>query len=98
MLTLSNIFGWTCKTTDMKAAFLQSHPIDRAINLQPPPESNSANKLWKLNKAVYDLADAAWQWFDSVKNTFSSVNDIKSKYESTISTGTMDRNYKVCQE
>ena len=33
-----------------------------------------------------------------LKNTFSSVNDIKSKYEPTISTGTMDRNYKVCQE
>ena len=28
MLSLSAMFKWTCKITDVKAAFLQSHAID----------------------------------------------------------------------
>ena len=42
MLSLSTMFKWTCKPTDVKAAFLQSHAIDREIYLEPPPESNSS--------------------------------------------------------
>ena len=67
------MFKWTCKTTDVKAAFLQSHAIDREIYLEPPPEFNSSGKLWKLNKAVYGLTDAARQWFDRVKDAFLSL-------------------------
>ena len=79
--SLSPMFKWTCKTTDVKAALLQSHAIDREIYLEPPPEFNSSGKLWKLNQAVYGLTDAARQWFDSVKDAFLSLKCSQSKYE-----------------
>ena len=81
MLSLSTMFKWTCKTTDVKAAFLHSHATDREIYLEPSPESNSSGKLWKLNKAVYGLTDAARQWFDRVKDAFLSLKCTQSKYE-----------------
>ena len=81
MLSLSTMFKWTCKINDVKAAFLRSHAIDRKIYLEPPLESNSSGKLWKLNKAVYGLTDAARQWFDSVKDAFLSLKCTQSKYE-----------------
>ena len=81
LLSLSTMFKWTCKTTDVKAAFLLSHAIDQEIYLEPPPESNSSGKLWKLNKAAYSLTDAAQQWFDSVNYAFLSLKCTQSKYE-----------------
>ena len=82
------------KTTDVKAAFLQSHAIDREIYLEIPPESNSSGKLRKLNIAVYGLTDAARQWFDSVKDVFLSL-----KYTQNTSLlyffGMIQTNYKV---
>ena len=52
--------GWTVKGTDIKSAFLQGKEIQRDVYIKPPCEAKrSAGKLWKLEKAVYGLNDAA---------------------------------------
>ena len=33
-------YGWTCRSMDIKTAFLQSRPIQRVVLFNPPPEAN----------------------------------------------------------
>ena len=59
--------GWSPQTVDIKAAFLQGRPIERELYVQPPSEFAEADTIWKLNKVVYGLNDAARNWYLSVK-------------------------------
>ena len=59
--------NWKCHSIDIKAAFLQGHKIDRDIYLKPPKEFYKGF-LWKLNKTVYGLNDAARAWYLRVKS------------------------------
>ena len=51
----------------MKSAYLQDNDITRDVFLKPPPEFDQGC-LWKLNKTVYGLSDAARQWYLRVKD------------------------------
>ena len=60
---------WQLSTTDIKSAFLQSDAIERDVFVNPPPESSSATgTIWKLNKALYGLVDAARQFHISIRS------------------------------
>lgn len=62
---------WKCETIDIKAAFLQGKEIEREVYLRPPAEARVDGYIWKLNKVVYGLDDAARNWF------FTVVDDLK---------------------
>ena len=49
---------WRVKSLDIKSAFLQGKKIDREVYVKPPKEFQNG-KLWKLQKALYGLNDAA---------------------------------------
>ena len=53
---------WKVQANDVKTAFLQGKQIERTVYLQPPKEAN-ANKIWELQKCIYDLADASRYWY-----------------------------------
>ena len=56
------------KQQTFKSAFLQGRPISRNVFIQPPPEAGIASGyVWKLNRCLYGLNDAARQFFNSVK-------------------------------
>ena len=57
---------WDVKTTDIKSAFLQGKAISRDIHVSPPKETGLKGKLWKLQKCLYGLNDAARQFYASV--------------------------------
>ena len=65
-ISIAGANGWICNTIDVKSAYLQGKTIEREVYLRPPPEFNDG-KLWKLNKTVYGLSDAALQWYRRVK-------------------------------
>ena len=48
---------WVCNSIDVKAAFLQGKEIDWDIFIEPPPECEKQNVIWKLNVCVYGLND-----------------------------------------
>ena len=49
----------TCKSMDIKTAFLQGKELNRLVYLEPPKEANvSPGYIWKLFKCVYGLSDA----------------------------------------
>ena len=66
--------GWSCRSIDIKAAFLQGEKFDRQVFLKPPKEANAVSgSLWKLKKCVYGLNDAARVWYMTGRNFLLSV-------------------------
>ena len=67
LFSIASSKSWKCHTVDVKSAYLQGDEIEREVYLVPPPEFNNGC-LWKLNKTVYGLCDAARAWYTRVKN------------------------------
>ena len=70
--------GWTVKSFDISAAFLQGEQIDRKVLLRPPPEAGCEG-LWSLNKSVYGLDDASRKFYLKVKKELLSLEMEQSK-------------------
>ena len=68
MLSWSTVFNLSYKIDDAKAASLQSHTIERAVFLEPPPQYQYQGKLWKLNGPVYRLTHAFRKCFVGAKD------------------------------
>lgn len=73
VLTVAASNEWDCESMDIKAAFLQSKPMSRIVLLKPPAEAKAHNRLWKLTRCVYGLADASRSWFISVREEMSKL-------------------------
>ena len=72
--------GWMINSVDIKSAFLQGFPIDRAVYILPPPEANTT-KLWKLNTSVYGLCDAPRSFYNKVHTVFTEAGLQRSLYD-----------------
>ena len=62
--------GWVCSSIDVKTAFLQGKETDRDIFIEPPPECEKQNAIWKLNLYVnvyVHMNDASRTWYFRVK-------------------------------
>ena len=68
---------------DISAAYLQGDTITRKVYLKPPPEFDNG-KLWRLNKTVYGLQDAAMMWYLSLKKQLIKLGLKQSKMEPTL--------------
>ena len=82
-LAIASTMGWECKSLDVKAAYLQGNPISRELFLRPPPEY-SQGTLWRLNKTVYGLCDAARSWYLRVKDQLLSMGLKMCSYDNAI--------------
>jgi len=58
--------GWSLRTIDISAAFLQGREIDRTVYVQPPPEVAKPGIVWRLKKGLYGLKEAARLWNDEL--------------------------------
>ena len=72
-LSLIASMGWSLKSLDIKSAFLQGETIDRTIYIKPPPEAGS-DKLWRLNKCIYSLADAPRCFYLRLREVLETFN------------------------
>eukprot|EP00795_Rhopilema_esculentum_P002321 gene2321-biopygen11363 len=85
LLATATSNGWTVKSSDITSAFLQGKQIQRDVFIKPPPEAAQSNgALWKLKKTLYGLADAARQFFDSVKEELINLGMKQSKVDSSL--------------
>ena len=77
-ITICSAMEWKEQSIDAKSAFLQSDGIGRDIYLIPPTEAKSYKTvLWKLDKCVYGLNDAARKWYLTVKTFLLKINCIQ---------------------
>ena len=65
----------------MKNAFLQGQKINRTVYLEPPKDYKKEGKIWRLNKCVYGLDDAARSWFLEVEKDLKAMGCIQSKVD-----------------
>ena len=70
---------WNLNAIDIKTSFLQGKKIDRTVIIKPPEEAQT-NKLWKLNKCVYGLADTPRCWYLRLKEELLKLIVTISKY------------------
>ena len=75
---------WKLQSIDYKTAFLQGNLIDREVYLKPPSEFRNANKIWKLKKTVYGLADAPREWFLRLREEILKLGAKVSTYDSGV--------------
>ena len=73
--------GWTCKSLDVRAAFLQGFEIDREIFMKPPSDAEEEGVLWKLLRCPYGLNDAPRAWFKRVRYEFLKLGAVSSRYD-----------------
>ena len=63
LLSVAACKGWKLQSLDFKAAFLQGKPLEREVIVVPPRDllkyENGKRILWRLNKSMYGLVDAA---------------------------------------
>ena len=59
VIMISTFLNWSIKTSDVRAAFLQALPLDRAVFVNPPKEKWIPGVVWQLKKPCYGLADAS---------------------------------------
>ena len=76
-------YKWTLNSLDVKTAFLQGKRLERIVFLKPPKEAQT-NKLWKLNKCVYGLADASRYWYLRVREEILRIGGAINQYDQGI--------------
>ncbi|KAA8492024.1 Transposon Ty2-B Gag-Pol polyprotein [Porphyridium purpureum] len=70
--------SWSISSSDVEQAFLQSQPLKRRVLVQPPKEAGlPSGVLWLLKKAAYGLVDAAYIWYESLRDVL--VNKMQMK-------------------
>ena len=75
---------WKIHSIDIKAAFLQSRPVDRKVYLQPPVEAEVENTIWELKTCIYGLGDASRSWYLSVREQLTKLEARAGKYDPAI--------------
>ena len=65
---------------DVKTAFLQGKNLEINTFVHPPKEAQT-NKIWKLKKCVYGLADASQYWYLKVREELCKLGARSSQLD-----------------
>jgi len=66
LIAIAAIMGWSLRSVDISAAFLQGRELDRTVYILPPPEFRKPGVVWRLKKGLYGLKEAARLWFEEL--------------------------------
>lgn len=72
-LSCVSMMEWKNGSLDVKAAFLQSHTLDRSVYLIPPKDIQKDGILWLIKKPMYGLKDSAKNWFKTVESELQKL-------------------------
>ena len=64
------------KSADVKTAFLQRKKIEREKSIYDHQKKPTPNKIWRLQKRVYGLAEARKYWYLPVKEDLIKLGAI----------------------
>lgn len=87
LLQLISSNGWTLKSFDIKAAFLQGKPQqDRVLGLEPVPEMRTelqmkGSEILKLEKGAYGLVDAPYLWYTAILEELQRLKFEQSPFD-----------------
>ena len=82
-LAIASAKKWKLHTLDIRSAYLQGNPMQREVYLKPPSEYDTG-KLWRLQKCVYGLSDAARSWYDRVRRQLVELGLKVCSYDNAV--------------
>ena len=82
---LITTYHWVLNSLDVKTAFLQGKILERTVYVRPPKEANT-NKIWRLRKCVYGLADASRYWYLTLREELIKLGATPSQLDQGIFT------------
>ena len=65
--------GFELESVDIRAAFLQSKPLDRDVFIEPPKDLKKTGVIWKLKKPLYGLDDASRKFWLRMRELFGKI-------------------------
>ena len=83
VLLVISSHSWILNSIDIKRAFLQGKRIEREVFIKPPKEA-STDKLWRLDKCIYGLADAPRSWYLTFSRELVRLGCTVSKYDPSV--------------
>ncbi len=87
LLQMISSRGWTLRSFDIKAAFLQGKPQQgRILGVEPVPELIQAlqlqtNEICKLEKGAYGLVDAPFLWYTAILEELLRLGFTQSPFD-----------------
>ena len=83
LLQLISSMGWTLRSFDVRAAFLQGKTQEgRVLAVEPVPELKTAmNQVCKLEKSAYGLIDAPLLWYRELDRTLRELNFVPAPFD-----------------
>ena len=81
---------WPLRSLDMASAFLQGKTIERTVYVLPPKECYKPGIVWKLNKCVSGLSDAAKMWYSNVREQTNTAGLTKGLYDDALFFSSVD--------
>ena len=87
LLQLVSSMGWTLRSFDIRAAFLQGKTQEgRTLAIEPVPELKTAlnlkeNQVCKLEKSAYGLIDAPFLWYKELDRTLRELNFVPAPFD-----------------
>ena len=84
-LTIASAKNWSICSTDIRSAFLQSRQLIREVFITPPREADCGyNTIWKLNRSLYGLSDAALEFYLSLREELFKLGWSMSSIDNTL--------------
>ena len=71
---------WQIHSIDVKTAFLQENELEQNVLVRPPKEAQT-DKICKLHKCIYGLADASRYWYLKVREELCKLGAKHSKLD-----------------
>merc|ERR1712062_382314 len=65
--------GFELEAVDIRAAFLQSKPLDRDVFVEPPRDLKKTNIIWRLEKPLCGLDDASRGFWLRMRELFGGM-------------------------
>lgn len=74
ILTIFVMHGWIMRQLDVNNAFLHGNLEETVFMHQPPrfEDQSRPQHVCKLNKSIYGLKQAPWQWYKALKDALLS--------------------------
>merc|ERR1712030_28250 len=66
--------GFSLRSVDIRAAFLQAKGLEREVFMLPPKDVQKPGILWRLRKPLYGLNDASRKFWLKVKEVFGDFS------------------------
>ena len=84
LLSVAANEGFSLRSIDIRAAFLQAKGLEREIFMMPPKDVQKQGMIWRLKKPLYGLNDASRKFWLKVKEVFGKFGFKKLTVEEAL--------------